>query len=67
MTILSGTDRLVLRRFTESDVDNLVELDADPRVMRFLTNGKPAARTDIEHRVLPKMLRNATAAYSAWR
>lgn len=57
MTVFLRTDRLVLRRFTESDVDNLVELDSDPRVMRFLTNGKPTPRTDIEDRVLPRMLR----------
>lgn len=61
MTVFLGTDRLVLRRFTESDVDNLVELDSDPRVMRFLTNfltnGKPTPRTDIDDRVLPRIRR----------
>jgi len=35
------TGRLALRRFTEADVDNLVDLDGDPDVMRFLTGGKP--------------------------
>jgi RimJ/RimL family protein N-acetyltransferase len=59
------TDRLVLRRFTESDVDNLVELDSDPRVMRFLTNGRPTPRADIEDRVLPMMLRLAPAGFWA--
>jgi RimJ/RimL family protein N-acetyltransferase len=36
MQIFLETERLVLRRFTEDDVDNLVELDSDPDVMRFI-------------------------------
>jgi RimJ/RimL family protein N-acetyltransferase len=35
------TDRLVLRRFTSADADNLVSLDADPDVMRYITGGYP--------------------------
>jgi RimJ/RimL family protein N-acetyltransferase len=31
MRIFLETERLVLRRFTEADVDDLVELDGDPR------------------------------------
>jgi RimJ/RimL family protein N-acetyltransferase len=50
------TQRLVLRRFTSSDVDNLVALDGDPRVMRFLTGGKPTPRAVIEDEVLPKFM-----------
>jgi RimJ/RimL family protein N-acetyltransferase len=57
VTIFLTTDRLVLRRFTEADVDNLVELDADPRVMEFLTGGTPTPRAHIEDRVLPAILR----------
>ncbi|HEY4022397.1 MAG TPA: GNAT family N-acetyltransferase [Pseudonocardiaceae bacterium] len=57
MTIFLTTDRLVLRQFTEDDADNLVELDSDPRVMRFLSGGKPTPRADIENRVLPAILR----------
>jgi shikimate kinase/RimJ/RimL family protein N-acetyltransferase len=51
-----ATERLVLRRFQESDVDNLVELDSDPRVMRYLTGGKPTPRERIQKRVLPNMI-----------
>jgi RimJ/RimL family protein N-acetyltransferase len=39
MEIFLETERLVLRRFTEDDVDNLVELDSDPEVMRFINGG----------------------------
>jgi shikimate kinase len=51
-----ATERLVLRRLQESDVDNLVELDSDPRVMRYLTGGKPTPRERIQKRVLPNMI-----------
>jgi RimJ/RimL family protein N-acetyltransferase len=35
MQVFLETDRLVLRRFTSADADNLVSLDADPDVMRY--------------------------------
>lgn len=56
MQIYLETERLVLRRFTEADVDNLFELDSDPQVMRFLTGGKPTPRDVIEHEILPRFL-----------
>ena len=56
MEIFLETERLVLRRFTEADVDNLVELDSDPDVMRFITGGRPTPREEIENDVLPSFL-----------
>jgi RimJ/RimL family protein N-acetyltransferase len=50
------TDRLVLRRLTEDDVDHLFELDSDPAVMRFLTGGKPTSRSVIQREILPVLL-----------
>jgi RimJ/RimL family protein N-acetyltransferase len=54
--IFLKTERLVLRRFTESDVDELFDLDGDPEVMRFLTGGKPTSRAVIENETLPRLL-----------
>ena len=56
MQIFLETERLVLRRFTEDDVDNLVELDSDPDVMHFITGGRPTPRSEIESDVLPTFL-----------
>ncbi|MBB4938228.1 RimJ/RimL family protein N-acetyltransferase [Streptosporangium album] len=56
MHILLETDRLTLRRFTETDEDNLVELNGDPEVMRFLTGGRPTPRDEIRNTVLPSFL-----------
>jgi RimJ/RimL family protein N-acetyltransferase len=46
------TNRLVLRRFTKADLENLVELHGDPEVMRF-TTGRPTPRQIIERETLP--------------
>ena len=48
MEVFLETDRLVLRRFAEADVDHLVALHNDPDVMRFLTGGKPMPRQEVE-------------------
>jgi RimJ/RimL family protein N-acetyltransferase len=45
-----------LRRFTVADADDLVSLDADPDVMRFVTGGVPTSREEIENEVLPTFL-----------
>jgi RimJ/RimL family protein N-acetyltransferase len=58
MRIVLETDRLVLRYFTEDDVDNLVFLDSDPEVMRYLTKGKPTPRATVQDEVLPAILRD---------
>jgi RimJ/RimL family protein N-acetyltransferase len=50
------TERLVLRRFTEADVDHLVDLDSDPSVMRYINGGKPTPRHEIENEILPAFL-----------
>ena len=50
------TERLVLRRFTMADADDLVNLDADPDVMRYITGGVPTSRDEIETEVLPAFL-----------
>jgi RimJ/RimL family protein N-acetyltransferase len=47
------TERLVLRRFTGDDVDNLFDLNSDPEVMRYLTGGKPTPRDKIQDEIIP--------------
>ena len=56
MTVFLETERLVLRRFTEADVDNLVALDGDPDVMRFITGGVPTPRDEVVADYLPAYL-----------
>jgi RimJ/RimL family protein N-acetyltransferase len=57
MQVFLETERLLLRRFTESDVDSLSNLDGDPEVMRFINGGKPTPRDVIRNETLPRFLR----------
>jgi RimJ/RimL family protein N-acetyltransferase len=50
------TEHLILRKFAEADVDNLVELDSDPDVMHFVTGGRPTPREEILTDFLPAFL-----------
>lgn len=49
------TRRLALRQFTAADVGNLLELDGDPAVMRFIDKATKS-RAEIESQVLPRFL-----------
>jgi len=51
--IVLETDRLTLRQFTETDVENLFELNSDPEVMRYITGGKPTPREEIRDNIIP--------------
>ena len=45
------TLRLELRTFVENDFDDLYRLDSDPRVMKYLADGKPLAREVVAQRL----------------
>lgn len=68
MDVFLETDRLVLRRFTAADLDNLVELDSDPDVMRYITGGRPTPREQVRDEVLPAFLAyyERFAGYGFW-
>ena len=56
MHVFLETPRLVLRRFTLADVDNLVSLNADPDVMRFITGGTPLCQDQVRHQGQPLLV-----------
>jgi RimJ/RimL family protein N-acetyltransferase len=58
VTVLLETPRLVLRQFTEADVSNLVELDSDPEVMRYLTGGVATPPEVVACERLPAILKH---------
>ena len=62
------TERLLLRRFTGDDVENLVELDSDPEVMHFITGGRTTPREEVENELLPAFLDHYEryAGYGFW-
>ncbi len=56
MMVFLETERLILRRLTLDDVDNLYALDSDPEVMRYLSGGAPTPREMIAQEVLPRFM-----------
>ncbi|MBV1859223.1 MAG: GNAT family N-acetyltransferase [Nannocystaceae bacterium] len=67
------TARLHLRRITDANLDDLVTLDSDPAVMRFISDGKPTPRQVYTDTLLARMKAYAdepygfAAAYEAQR
>jgi RimJ/RimL family protein N-acetyltransferase len=68
MQVFLQTERLLLRRFTEADADNLVALDGDPEVMRLLTGGRATPREVVERELLPSLLQayERFASFGTW-
>ena len=68
MQIFLETERLLLRQFTEDDVEILVELDGDPDVMHFVTGGLATPPDEIANDVLPAFLDyyEQFAGYGFW-
>ena len=57
MHVFLETDRLILRRFTERDLDNLCDLNSDPEVLFFINGGRPISRAENEQQFLASYLR----------
>src|SRR3712207_161227 len=68
MRVLLQTERLVLRRFTGADAEDLLDLHGDPEVMRFLTGGRPTPREKILSETLPRYLsyEGPREAFGVW-
>ncbi|GAA6616626.1 GNAT family N-acetyltransferase [Scytonema sp. NUACC26] len=56
MKVFLETERLILRYFTTEDTENILKLDSDPNVMRFINGGKPTEYNTIKEQVLPRFL-----------
>ena len=56
MKIYLETERMILREFTQDDVDLLVDLDSDPEVTLYINGGKPTAKEYIVEQVMPRIL-----------
>lgn len=56
------TPRLTLRPLSKDDTDLLVDLDGDPEVMRYLTNGNPTS-SDETARIIQESLSHRWLAF----
>ncbi|WP_232661359.1 GNAT family N-acetyltransferase [Pseudonocardia sp. TRM90224] len=68
MRIYLETDRLVLRRMTEADVDDLLALSTDPDVMRYLTPTIELTAEEIRTEHIPNYRRwyDTTPGFGYW-
>jgi RimJ/RimL family protein N-acetyltransferase len=56
MQIFLETERLRLRQFTPDDVDNLLALDSNVEVRRYLDMPTPPTRESITEHILPRFI-----------
>jgi RimJ/RimL family protein N-acetyltransferase len=68
MALSFQTDRLLLRPIVMADADNLLALDSDPEVMRYINGGAPTTREVVERQTLPRMraFYNQTPGFGYW-
>ena len=68
MDVYLETERIALRRFGEADLDRLVDLNADPSVLRYINGSRPIRRAEIERDFLPAYLayHERGARYGFW-
>ena len=52
------TLRIELREFTPADIGELVRLDSDPRVLKYINGGKPMPKSEVD-----KAMRRVTRYY----
>lgn len=50
------TQRLCLRPLRTEDIDQLLALDNDRQVMRWLNGGTPVSRIEMQDQILPRLL-----------
>jgi hypothetical protein len=49
------TERLSMTRLTAAHLEDLVRLDSDPEVMRYINGGIPTPREQVETEILPRI------------
>jgi RimJ/RimL family protein N-acetyltransferase len=66
MGIFLETDRLLLRQFTEADLDNLVELNSDPDVKRYISSRLTAGEENQKDLTWFIQYYSRSAGYGFW-
>lgn len=67
--IIPNSERLTFRLMDENDADLLWQLDQDPDVMRYITDGKTSSMDDIVSRFIPRLnsYRNVEQGWGLWQ
>tara|TARA_R110002073_G_scaffold324846_4_gene503191 strand:+ start:2158 stop:2697 length:540 start_codon:yes stop_codon:yes gene_type:complete len=69
MSVKYETDRLTYAMMTAEDGDLMLDLDSDPEVMRYITNGKCTTPEDMRDVYIPRMLSytDETCGWGLWK
>lgn len=59
------TERLALRPFTDADLDDLIELDGDAEVKRYLDDGLPTPPERVAREILPRFVNHPDEIWAA--
>jgi RimJ/RimL family protein N-acetyltransferase len=62
MKIFKETQRLRIRRFDENDFENMLELDSDPDVMKYISGGKTTPPEEMKNILARTLIR-----YDEWK
>ncbi|WP_413582511.1 GNAT family N-acetyltransferase [Bdellovibrio sp. HCB288] len=62
------TERISLREFIATDERELLDLDSDPEVMKYLTNGATSSKEDIQRFMnrVSQQLKDSNGKYGVW-
>jgi len=68
MTLTPQSERLNFAMMTEDDGGLMLDLDSDPEVMRYITDGKTSTEQDIQEIYIPRMLSytNVDKGWGLW-
>ena len=66
MNIFLKTSRLILRQLSKDDENNLVALDSDPEVMRFINGGIASSYEAIANDFLPYAMSLIESNYKSY-
>lgn len=65
--IVLRTSRTVLTTWLDGDADDLFELHSDADTMRFVRNGHPESRHEVEELVRSYLFQQANLTWAKWR
>lgn len=65
--VVLKTSRLVLTSWLVDDVDSLHEVHSDPETMRYVRNGRPESRTEVQSLVDQYIAEDAARGWTKWR
>ena len=65
--VVLRTARTVVTTWLDGDAESLVDLHSDAETMRFVRNGRPESRSEVEELVRGYLLQQSVRTWAKWR